>query len=78
MGGFPRKEMARLDIPVDVRVVLEVRGNLLFSGIARGSQTVNGRCGIVVETDPGTGLSVFCPAESVQEITVIPIPRGDE
>ena len=66
-----------MDIPVDTRVVLEVKGNLLFSGISRGRQTVSSRCGIVVETDPATGLSVFCPEESIQEITIIPMPREE-
>jgi hypothetical protein len=66
-----------VDIPVDKRVVLEIKGNLLFSGIARGLQTVNGRPGIVVETDPATGLAVFCPEESIQEITIIPMPREE-
>jgi hypothetical protein len=66
-----------VDIPVDKRVVLEIKGNLLFSGIARGAQTVNGRRGIVVETDPTIGLAVFCPEESIQEITIIPMPREE-
>ncbi len=67
-----------MDIPSNKRVVLEVKGNLLFSGISKGLETVSGRRGIVVETDQATGLAVFCPEESIQEITVIPMPREGE
>jgi len=67
-----------VDIPANARVVLEVKGNLLFSGVSKGLQTVSGRPGIVVETDPTTGLSVFCPGESIQEITIVPMPQEED
>ncbi|MCL6451130.1 MAG: hypothetical protein K6T75_07565 [Acetobacteraceae bacterium] len=67
-----------MKIPIGTRVVLEVEGNLLFSGICRGEVEVCGRRGVLVETDPGIGLAVFCPTAHVKSLTTIPLPGGED
>jgi uncharacterized protein YbjT (DUF2867 family) len=55
------------------RVVLTTSTELSFCGIARELLEVDGRQGALVETDPATGFSFWCPLPHIQRLTVVPI-----
>lgn len=59
--------------PAGSRVVLTCRSNLSFCGTSRGTYAVGAREGLLVETDAGSGLAVWCPVDFVQQVRVIPI-----
>lgn len=56
------------------RVVLTCRGELSFCGVARRVLEVGARRGVLLETDPRSGFSVWCPLDYIKSVTVIPIP----
>lgn len=55
------------------RVVLTCAGDLSFCGRLRGRRSIDGRDGLLVETDAESGFCVWCPLPFVQQVTVIPI-----
>ena len=42
------------------RIVVEFEGNLTFCGVNKGELIIENQKGILVETDPDTGLKVWC------------------
>lgn len=56
------------------RVVLTCRSELSFCGVARQVLEVGARRGLLLETDPRSGFSVWCPLDYIKSVTVIPIP----
>lgn len=59
------------------RVVLTCHGELSFCGVARAVLVVGTQRGLLVQTDPQSGFSVWCPLDYAKSITVIPIPVED-
>ncbi|WMM25971.1 hypothetical protein RBU61_04675 [Tissierella sp. MB52-C2] len=55
------------------RVVVELEGNLTFCGIDKGEIEIEGKVGLLVETDKKSGLKIWCPKEMIKDILVIPI-----
>lgn len=47
------------------RIVVEFEGNLTFCGVNKGELIIENQKGILVETDPSTGLKVWCPEKSI-------------
>jgi len=81
MTGSREIEMARPAEPetyVGHRIVLTCRSELSFCGLARTVLQIDGRSGLLMETDSRSGLSVWCPLDYVKSITIIPIPPGAE
>ncbi|MBM7615505.1 hypothetical protein [Alkaliphilus hydrothermalis] len=55
------------------RVVVELEGNLAFCGINKGYQSLDGSNGLFIETDPKSGLRVWCPEASIKEVYAIDV-----
>lgn len=49
------------------RIVVELEGNLTFCGIDKGCYEVEGKKGLLVETDSKSGLKVWCPETMIKE-----------
>lgn len=49
------------------RIVVELEGNLTFCGINKGELEIEKEKGILVETDPKSGLKVWCPVKMIVE-----------
>lgn len=49
------------------RVVVELDGNLTFCGVDKGYIEIEGKNGLLVETDIQSGLKVWCPEDMIQE-----------
>lgn len=55
------------------RVVLACDSGLSFCGRLRGRRSIDGREGLLVETDAESGFCVWCPLPFVRQLTVVPI-----
>ena len=47
------------------RIVVEFEGNLTFCGVNKGELIIENQKGILVETDPDTGLKVWSPEKFI-------------
>jgi len=56
------------------RVILRTCHQVSFAGKAVEQMRANHREGLVIELDPESGFSIFCPIPSINEIMVVPIP----
>ncbi|QNU67041.1 hypothetical protein EHE19_000330 [Ruminiclostridium herbifermentans] len=50
------------------RIVVELKGNLVFCGVDKGYFEIEGQNGIFVETDSEYGLKVWCPEKMIEKI----------
>lgn len=50
------------------RVVVELKGNLVFCGINKGDYEIEGENGFFVETDSEYGLKVWCPNKMIEKV----------
>lgn len=59
---------------VGKRVVLKTCHHVSFAGKIVEQLRVNQREGLIVELDPDSGFSIFCPISAIKEIMEVPIP----
>ncbi|MBT9139346.1 MAG: hypothetical protein DDT31_01930 [Syntrophomonadaceae bacterium] len=56
------------------RVVLKTCHHVSFAGKVVEQIGANQREGLIVELDPDSGFSIFCPISAINEIIQVPIP----
>ena len=55
------------------RVVLKTSHHVSFAGKVVEQIRANHQEGLVIELDPASGFSIFCPISSINEIMEVPI-----
>ena len=59
------------------RIVVELKGNLVFCGINKGNHVLDGEDGVFVETDSEYGLKVWCPQKMIEKVHQINIDEEE-
>ncbi len=64
-------EVGDIEKCIGMRLVLRTSTAINFCGLAKEIHSVNGREGLLLETDSSSGISIWCPISEIESITVI-------
>lgn len=59
------------EIPLHERLLLETKGNLVYSGTFKEKYTKSSVDGIFIQLDEKSGLSIWCPLQHIKSLRLI-------